>query len=237
MPQEDVIVYRSKAPVHYHFPEKHVRCRSSLPSSRNHHSTPIWLDYVRFENPRTKPALLFHPPSLNSCIKEYLHPRGWTQPASGSRRINLGKGAFREMDGIKNKVGLEIQFGKYAFMGYDIFAKMVIFAKRKLIHCGIEVVAMPELVRDMSTGVSSFNQIVMDMGERGEADLDIPTLVIGIGLTPREKTLCAAKRERFRTSRDEMLAAGEVSRGRAGARPGPKGPSAIFDEEGADSEE
>jgi hypothetical protein len=29
---------------------------------------------------------------------------------------------FRAMDGVKNGVGLEIQFGKYAFMGYDILS-------------------------------------------------------------------------------------------------------------------
>src|SRR5579885_2542550 len=81
---------------------------------------------------KTKPPLIFHPESMNFCIKKVLHPHGWTKPAPKSKkgfkepRINLAKGAFREMDGISNKVGLEIQFGKYAFMGYDIFSKMVI---------------------------------------------------------------------------------------------------------------
>jgi hypothetical protein len=137
------------------------------------------------------------------------------------------------MDGIKNRVGLEIQFGKYAFMGYDIFSKMPIFAKRNLIECGIEVVAMPDVVRQMSTGVSSFNQIVMDMGERGEADIDIPTLIIGIGLTEAEEEGCRIKRQRFASERERMIAAGEVSPSRKGAPPGPKGADGVF----TDSEE
>jgi hypothetical protein len=90
------------------------------------------------------------------------------------------------MDGLKNRVGLEIQFGKYAFMGYDIFSKMPIFAKNNLIDCGIEVVAMPSLLKYMSTGVSSFNQIVMDMEARGVADIDIPTLIVGVDCTDEE---------------------------------------------------
>jgi hypothetical protein len=185
---------------------------------------------------KTKPPLIFHPESLNFVIKKFLSPLGWTEPAPKSKkgfrepRINLGHREFREMDGIKNKVGLEIQFGKYAFMGYDIFSKMPIFAKRKLIECGIEVVAMPEVVREMSTGVSSFNQIVMDMGERGEADIDIPTLIIGIGLTDAELLGCESKRVRFgnNADRQKMIRAGEVSRRRKGALPGPKGATGVF---------
>ena len=85
-----------------------------------------------------------------------------------------GEKGFREMDGIKNKVGLEIQFGKYAFMAYDIFSKMPIFHKRGLIDCGIELVLSHNMIKDFSTGVGSFNQIVvLDMKERGVADLDI----------------------------------------------------------------
>jgi hypothetical protein len=183
---------------------------------------------------KTKPPLLFHPESMNYCIKKVLHPLGWTAPAPKSKkgfkepRINLGEGAFREMDGIKNKVGLEIQFGKYAFMGYDIFSKMVIFAKRGQIECGIEVVAVPAVVKEMSTGVSSFNQIIMDMRERGVADLDIPTLIVGIGLTEDEETRAAEKRLRFGTHREEMIAKGEVSKGRKGESPGPKGGEGVF---------
>jgi hypothetical protein len=183
---------------------------------------------------KTKPPLLFHPESMNYCIKKFLHPLNWTEPAPKSKkgfkepRIDLGHGAFREMDGIKNKVGLEIQFGKYAFMGYDIFSKMVIFAKRDQIECGIEVVAMPAVVKEMSTGVSSFNQIVMDMRERGVADLDIPTLIVGIGLTEAEEARAAEKRQRFRTHHEEMIAKGEVSKGRGGESPGPKGAEGEF---------
>ena len=91
------------------------------------------------------------------------------------------------MDGIKNKVGLEIQFGKYAFMGYDIFSKMVIFNKLGLIECGVEVVPVNELCKHMSTGVSDFDQLLIDFEHRGVSDIDIPVFAIGIGLTPREK--------------------------------------------------
>lgn len=178
---------------------------------------------------KTKPALLFSPIEMNDKMKCYLCRFGWTQLAPNSKkgfqepRISLSGGRdFREMDGIKNKVGLEIQFGKYAFMGYDIFSKMPIFAKRGLIECGIEVVATHNLIPHMSTGVSSFAQIVMDMKARGPADIDIPTLVIGIDCTSKEWIEVEAKRARYISNPQDLINGGEVSHGRKGAKPGPK---------------
>jgi hypothetical protein len=177
---------------------------------------------------KTKPPLLFSPKVLNEYLKKYLCEYGWTEKAPGSSkgfkepRIYLGDREFREMDGIKNKVGLEIQFGKYAFMGYDIFSKMPIFNKQGLIECGIELVAMPSIVKNMSTGVSSFNQIVMDMKARGVADLDLPTIIVGIDCDENEWRNVDEKRQRYKEHPTELIANGEVRAGRHGAKPGPK---------------
>jgi len=196
----------------------------------------------KISDERTKPPLLFSPVAMNMGIKTFLHPLGWTETNHGSKkgfrepRIKLGSREFREMDGIKNKVGLEIQFGKYAFMGYDIFTKMPIYAKRGLIDCGIEVVVMHSMLGDMSTGVSSFEQIVLDMENRGVADLDLPTVVVGIAPTDAEMAACQQKRLRFKTDRDKMLASGEVSRGFKGSKPGPKGSDFNYVDEGDPAE-
>lgn len=125
------------------------------------------------------------------------------------------------MDGIKNKVGLEIQFGKYAFMGYDIFSKMIIFKNLKYIECGVEIVPSSELVKQMSTGVSSFEQLLVDFENRGESDIDIPVLVLSIGMTDEEKTKSQTLRELFKTNRTEALAKIKL-RKYHGSKPGPK---------------
>ena len=39
---------------------------------------------------------------------------------------------------------------------------------------------MQTMMKEMSTGVSSYQQILCDFDLRGEADIDIPTVVIGI---------------------------------------------------------
>lgn len=87
---------------------------------------------------------------------------------------------FREMDAVKDDVGVEVQFGKYAFMVYNVCAKMTIFKKHGFINYGIEIVPVKSLQRDMSTGVAFFEQFVWDLEERGVSNIDIPVLIIGI---------------------------------------------------------
>jgi len=122
--------------------------------------------------------MLFSPIQLNKAILDgYLYKRGWTKP----KVILNDRGGFIEGDGVKNGVGLEVQFGKYAFMGWDIFGKMVIFAKTGNYKIAVEVVPVREFTKDMSTGVSYFEQIESILERRGVSNLDIPVAVLGIG--------------------------------------------------------
>jgi hypothetical protein len=57
---------------------------------------------------------------------------------------------------------------------------MVIFKKRGLIEAGIEIVPSKKLADDMSTGVSTMEQLIWDLENRSEADIDIPVLVLGV---------------------------------------------------------
>ena len=172
--------------------------------------------------------MLFSPVDMNNYLKTVLHGKGWTEKAKNGKkrkfaepRHAFGKGRFREMDGIKNKVGLEIQFGKYAFMGYDIFSKMIIFKNLKYIECGIEIVPSSELVKQMSTGVSSFEQLLVDFEHRGESNIDIPVFVASIGLTDEEKVKSQTLRELFKSNRVEALTKMKL-RKYHGSKPGPK---------------
>ena len=174
-----------------------------------------------------KGELLFSPRDMNEYLKLALHKKSWTAKADGKKktfaepRHAFGGGRFREMDGMKNKVGLEIQFGKYAFMGYDIFSKMIIFKNLGYIECGIEVVPAEELAKQMSTGVSYFNQLLVDFENRGESNIDIPVFVIGIGLTDQEKRKSEALQALFKNNKKEALISIKL-RKYHGSKPGPK---------------
>lgn len=182
-------------------------------------------------------GLLFSPPALNAIFRsKLLEPGGWLKwndrtgnysehglyfPDASTVR---GADRYRKIDGIKEGVGLEVQMGKYAFMGYDIFSKMVIFYKQQLIDSGIEIVPVQDMVNCMSTGVSAFEAIMIDFQNRGEADIDIPVLVLGIGPSEEEWRQVHEVQELFRLFPQKALeiypAIGRQDR--KGTKPGPK---------------
>ena len=84
------------------------------------------------------------------------------------------------MDFVKNKLGIELQFGKYSFMVYNVCAKMTIFKNLGHIDAGVEIVPIKKFADEMSTGVSYFEQFVWDLENRGVADIDIPVMILGI---------------------------------------------------------
>ena len=81
---------------------------------------------------------------------------------------------------LKRHFAVEVQFGKYAFMVYNVCAKMTIFHKLGFIDTGVEIVPVKDFAEQMSTGVSYFEQFVWDLEQRGIADIDIPVLILGI---------------------------------------------------------
>ena len=141
---------------------------------------------------KTMPGkMLYSPRSLNKAFKTEFGKLGWKtvrvkcvySTAYYAKEYDpepMNKGAFREMDFVKEKLGVEVQFGKYAFMVYNVSAKMTIFHRLGHIDTGIEIVPVKEFAEQMSTGVSYFEQFVWDLEERGVADIDIPVLIVGI---------------------------------------------------------
>jgi len=135
--------------------------------------------------------LLYSPKSLNGAFKGGFSSQNWV-----SKRVNCDypteyytaeyqpaasfAGAFREIDFVKNRVGVEVQFGKYAFMVYNVCAKMTIFHNLGHIDVGIEIVPIKDFADEMSTGVSYFEQFVWDLQRRGVSNIDIPVLILGI---------------------------------------------------------
>ncbi len=79
--------------------------------------------------------MLYSPVALNEVFKAQLGPLDWKSVrvkceyptefyVKGYAPKKLRKGALREMDFVKRKLGVEVQFGKYSFMVYNVAAKM-----------------------------------------------------------------------------------------------------------------
>jgi len=71
-------------------------------------------------------------------------------------------GAFKQIDFVKEKVLVEVQFGKYAFMFYDM-AKFQYFFNESKADVGVEIVPCHTLQKSMSSGVSYGEQLVYDI--------------------------------------------------------------------------
>ena len=137
-----------------------------------------------------KGKILYSPKELNSAFKQEFNLLGWHSKKEycNYQYPNLKEGyipikpknAFREMDFLKNEVGVEVQFGKYSFMVYNVCAKMTIFKNLGHIKVGVEIVPMHNFAPEMSTGVSFFDQIIWDLDNRGISNIDTPVLIIGI---------------------------------------------------------
>lgn len=136
-------------------------------------------------------AMLYSPVSLNTQFKNILYSNGWqsirvscdypTQYyVTGYDPKRLRRGAFREMDFVKQKLGVEVQFGKYSFMVYNVAAKITIFRNLSYLDTGIEIVPIKALADEMSSGVSYFEQFVWDLEKRGVSNIDVPVMIIGV---------------------------------------------------------
>lgn len=137
---------------------------------------------------------LFSPTKINKAFKQEFAKTGWTNHKVNCEYVHgeYLKGytpakkshskPFRDMDFVKPgaKLGIEVQFGKYAFMVYNVCAKMTIFSKMGVIDTGIEIVPVKNFADEMSTGVSYFEQFAWDLEHRGISNIDVPVLILGI---------------------------------------------------------
>ncbi|MDR2105078.1 MAG: hypothetical protein LBP51_04905 [Deferribacteraceae bacterium] len=143
-----------------------------------------------------KGKLLFSPIELNEAYKKEFNILGWQHKKVECNYIygnyfkdykpslTSTRKPFRDMDFIKcsKKLGVEVQFGKYAFMVYNVCAKMTIFRNLGVIDTGVEIVPVKRLADDMSTGVSYFEQFAWDLEVRGVSDIDVPVLILGVDI-------------------------------------------------------
>lgn len=147
-----------------------------------------------------KGDMLISPSSVNSNMATELESRGWCKKrrtfwfgedlklfkesfylseeiqkaAAGSDQHH----SYMEVDFWKNHVGMEVQFGKYAFIMHD-YVKMKIFYDLGLIDYGIELVPSRNMKKEMSSGPCYFEQAQMYLFPL-ESFLDFPILVVGV---------------------------------------------------------
>jgi len=154
---------------------------------------------------RTKGELFYSPLAMNKAIRGGFGKHGW-----GERRIaywvtsdaklirkTLFMGAaqqkaeiegaglralssYNQTDFVKERVAVEVQFGKYAFVAYDLFVKHLAFYVGDVIDVGVEILPMKELQQQMSSGVGYYEGELYNLIREGRGVPSVPLILIGV---------------------------------------------------------
>lgn len=85
-----------------------------------------------------------------------------------------------EIDFVKDRVAVEVQFGKYAFVAFDLFVKHMAFYVADVIDVGIEILPTKALQRRMSSGVAYYERELYNVIREGRGVPAIPLVVLGV---------------------------------------------------------
>lgn len=86
--------------------------------------------------------------------------------------------SYNQTDFFKDRVAVEVQLGKYAFVAYDLFVKHLAFYVGDHIDVGIEILPMKSLQAQMSSGVGYFEGEFYNVVRQGRGVPAVPLVLI-----------------------------------------------------------
>jgi hypothetical protein len=87
---------------------------------------------------------------------------------------------YNQVDFVKNGVAVEVQFGKYFSVQYDLHVKHTFFFERGDIDAGVEIIPMHSLMSRMSSGVPWYENELANIVREGRSNPSVPIILIGI---------------------------------------------------------
>jgi hypothetical protein len=152
-----------------------------------------------------KGKLLYSPIDLNSEFSKLLRTRKWKEsrvsywvtknaklirktfamPSAEQKKEIEEAGevaiySYNQTDFVKDRVAVEVQFGKYSFVAYDLFVKHLAFYVGDQIDVGIEILPMKTLQSQMSSGVAYYEGELYNVVRQGRGVPAVPLVIIGI---------------------------------------------------------
>ena len=150
-------------------------------------------------------TMLYSPVALNRAFSEGFRTRGWSEARlsffatddESLLRSTLGLPreeqrarieahnreaipSYNQVDFVKERVAVEVQFGKYAFVAHDLFVKHLSFYVGDQIDLGIEILPMKSLEREMSSGVAYFERDLLNVVRQGRGVPAVPLIIFGL---------------------------------------------------------
>jgi len=149
--------------------------------------------------------LLYSPSDINEEFRKRLWKNGWTEsrvsywvtksaklirktltlaPETQKRHIELAGEqpifSYNQTDFVKARVAIEVQFGKYAFVAYDLFVKHLAFYVGDQIDVGVEILPMKSMQSAMSSGIGYYEGELYNVVRQGRGVPAVPLVIIGV---------------------------------------------------------
>jgi len=152
-----------------------------------------------------KGKVLYSPIDMNLEMKKEFEERGWGEerytyyvtddykltrnivslPSKDQKRLIEESGAtpilsYHQTDFVKDRVSVEVQFGKYPFIEFDLFVKHLGFFVGDEIDLGIEIIPTKALQSDMSSGPGYYERTLSHILRQGRGNPSVPLIIIGV---------------------------------------------------------
>ncbi len=152
-----------------------------------------------------KGQLLYSPIDMNKSFEVAFAKRGWSPerryfystsdhillrevlglPSDEQKRVIAKAGkdpirSYNQTDFVKDRIAVEVQFGKYSFVAHDLFVKHMSFFVSDVIDVGIEILPMKSLEREMSSGVPYYERDLLNVLRQGRGIPAVPLVIIGV---------------------------------------------------------
>lgn len=152
-----------------------------------------------------KGRLLYSPIEMNKLFKTLLESKKWKEsrvsywvtkdeklirktlampPEKQKKEIEQNGSSpifsYNQTDFVKDRVAIEVQFGKYSFVAYDLFVKHLAFYVGDQIDVGIEILPMKSLQAQMSSGVAYYEGELYNVIRQGRGVPAVPLVILGI---------------------------------------------------------
>lgn len=153
-----------------------------------------------------KGQTLYSPRELNQLFKQEFSKRDWNESRisyyvnedlrttmetvdirdkANQRQAIVDRGfiafsTYNQVDFVKDRVAIEVQFGKYFSVQYDLHVKHTFFFGRGDIDVGIEIIPMHSLMAQMSSGVAWYENELTNIVREGRSNPSVPIILIGV---------------------------------------------------------
>lgn len=155
---------------------------------------------------RKEGTMLYSPTAINSALKFKFAAGNWNEsrykyyitlnrelmeksislPIKEQKKFLIENGeknpifSYNQTDFVKQQIAVEVQFGKYSFVAYDLFVKHMLFYSGGVINLGIEILPTKKMQCQMSSGIAYFEGEVYNVMRQGRNSPPVPLLILGI---------------------------------------------------------